>query len=134
MAAGAGSAATSDKETDERVGRLGGCKNPHVRTAADAAASEPRSASLRLVHMPERSTGSDAVPDQSFDLLDFGKAPLVLARPDHLAVQANLEDAAGDIRGQRHRAEFLRKCRQQLLGHPARPQAPAAESAVRDLY
>ena len=61
--------------------------------------------SLRLVHMPERSTGSDAVPDQSFDLLDFGKAPLVLARPDHLAVQANIEDAAGDIRGQRHRAD-----------------------------
>jgi hypothetical protein len=36
------SAATSDKETDERVERLGGCKNPHVSNAADAAASEPR--------------------------------------------------------------------------------------------
>ena len=36
------SAGTSDKETDERVERLGGCKNPHVRNAADAAASEPR--------------------------------------------------------------------------------------------
>ena len=41
--------------------------------------------------MPERSTGSNAITDQSFDLLDVGKAPLVLARPDHLTVQANLE-------------------------------------------
>src|SRR5262245_40818134 len=83
--------------------------------------------------MPERATGRDAVADELFDLLDSRKAATLLARPDDLVINAHLEDAAGPIRSERHGAELLGKRGQQLLRHPARPQAPAAQSAIGDL-
>src|SRR6516162_2510739 len=87
----------------------------------------------RGVRMPERATGRDAVADELLDLLDFRKAPTLLPRPDDLVINAHLKDATGPIGGERHRAEFLGKRGQQLLRHPARPQAPAAQSAIGDL-
>src|SRR3984893_11161853 len=85
------------------------------------------------VRMPERATGRDAVADELFDLLDFRKAAPLLPRPDDLVINAHLKDTTGPIRGERHGAELLGKRGQQLLRHPARPQAPAAQSAIGDL-
>src|SRR5258708_30029862 len=87
----------------------------------------------RGVRMPERATGGDAVADELFDLLDFRKAVPLLPRPDDLVINAHLKDATGPIRGERHGAELLGKRGQQLLRHPAGPQAPAAQSAIGDL-
>src|SRR5215813_611794 len=87
----------------------------------------------RGVRMPERAIGGDAVADELFDLLHFRKAAALLARPDDLVIDAHLEDATGPIRGERHGAELIGKRGQQLLRHPARPQAPAAQSAIGDL-
>src|SRR6516162_961989 len=87
----------------------------------------------RGVRMPERATGRDAVADELLDLLDFRKAATLLPRPDDLVINAHLKDATGPIGGERHRADFLCKRGQQLLRHPARPQAPAAQSAIGDL-
>src|SRR5262249_29595263 len=87
----------------------------------------------RGVRMPERGAGRDAVADELLELLDFRKAATLLARPDDLVINAHLKDATGPIRGQRHGAELLGKRGQQLLRHPARPQAPAAQSAIGDL-
>src|SRR5260370_10584775 len=87
----------------------------------------------RGVRMPERATGGDAVADELFDLLDFRKAAPLLPRPDELVINAHLKDATGPIRGERHGAELLGKRGQQLLRHPAGPQAPAAQSAIGDL-
>jgi hypothetical protein len=81
--------------------------------------------------MPERATGGDAVADELFDLLDFRKAAPLLPRPDDLIINAHLKDATGPIRGSRSRAPRQRG--QQLLRHPARPQAPAAQSTIGDL-
>src|SRR6516162_3853203 len=72
----------------------------------------------RGVRMPERATGRDAVADELLDLLDFRKAATLLPRPDDLVINAHLKDATGPIGGERH---------------PARPQAPAAQSAIGDL-
>src|SRR6202040_3148181 len=85
------------------------------------------------VRMPERATGGDAVADELFDLLDFRKAAPLLPRPDDLVINAHLKDATGFIRGERHGAELLGKRGQQLLRHPAGPQAPAAQSAIGEL-
>src|SRR6202023_3156218 len=85
------------------------------------------------VRMPERATGGDAVADELFDLLDFRKAAPLLPRPDDLVINAHLKDATGPIRGERHGAELLGKRGQELLRHPAGPQAPAAQSAIGDL-
>src|SRR5580693_8255256 len=83
--------------------------------------------------MPERATGGDAVADELFDLLDFRKAAPLLPRPDELVINAHLKDATSPIRGECHGAELLGKRSQQLLRHPAGPQAPAAQSAIGDL-
>ena len=46
------SAATSDKETDGRVGRLGGCKNPHTLGGARTRTSETQRMPLHRNHAP----------------------------------------------------------------------------------
>src|SRR5262249_60127291 len=87
----------------------------------------------RGVRMPERATGRDAVADELFDLFDFRKAATLLPRPDDLVINAHLKDATSPIRGEGDGAEFIGKRGQQLLRHPACPQAPAAQSAIGDL-
>src|SRR5262245_60959861 len=87
----------------------------------------------RSVRIAERATGGDAVADELFYLLHFRKAAALLARPDDLVIDAHLKDATGPIRGERHGAELVGERGQQLLCHPARPQAPAAQSAIGDL-
>src|SRR5438034_9072457 len=83
--------------------------------------------------MPERATGGDAVAHEPVELRDVRKAAALLARPDQLALDAHLEDAAGRIGSERHGAEFLCKRGQQFLRHPAGAQAPTAQSAISDL-
>src|SRR5262245_35022681 len=87
----------------------------------------------RSVRMPERATGGDAVADELFDLLHVRKAAALLARPDDLVIDAQLEDATGPIRAESHGAELIGKRGQYLLRHPSRPQAPAAQSSIGDL-
>src|SRR5262249_28199160 len=83
--------------------------------------------------MSERATGGDAVAHALLDLPHLGEAALLLARPDDLFVHADLENTARRVRGQDHGANLLREGRQQLLRHPTRAQAPAAQPAVDDL-
>src|SRR4029077_12747982 len=51
-------------------------------------------------------------------LFDVGKAPMLLARPEKLAVEADFEHAAGVVGDKRHRAELLGESGQELLRHP----------------
>src|SRR5262249_29835641 len=125
-------------KTCRRILARRGGKSPRMRWSSPCGANAPSGAKSTLwgsrgVRMPERATGGDAVADELFDLLDLRKAAALLARPDDLVIDAHLEDATGPIRGERHGAELLGERGQQLLRHPARPQAPAAQSAIGDL-
>src|SRR3990172_3418550 len=82
--------------------------------------------------MPEVTAGGDAVTQALLDLLRLREAALRLARPQRLAVQPHLEDAAlaGD---ERDLAQLLDEGRQQLLRQPGGAQQPAALGAVLDL-
>src|SRR5258705_1312996 len=83
--------------------------------------------------MAERSARRDAVAGELLELLDLRKSPLLLARPDGLAVNPHLEDAAGRIGCEDDGADLLCERRQQLLRHPPGAQPPSAEAAVDDL-
>ena len=83
--------------------------------------------------MSERAVGCNAIADKLLDLFDLGKAPVLLARPDDVAVEPHLEDASCCVGREDDRPELLRERRQQLLRHPAGAQAPAAQAAVCDL-
>src|ERR1700730_4077420 len=85
------------------------------------------------VRMPERAIGGDAVADELFDLPDFRKAASLLPRAGDLVINAHLKDATAPIRVRVTEPSLLGKRSQQLLRHPAGPQAPAAQSAIGDL-
>ena len=57
----------------------------------------------------------------------------MLTREDDLSVQANVEYSS-PARNQRHLADFLFKCGQQLLRHPCGTEQPSALGAVLNLY
>ena len=82
--------------------------------------------------MAEVPVGSDAVADALLEFLELGKAAFRLPRPDRLAVDAHLEDAAGSG-NQRDAGEFLFESGQQFLRHPTGAQQPATLGAVLNL-
>lgn len=81
--------------------------------------------------MAEIAAGLDDVADSLFQLLRPGKAAVALALPDEIAIDADLEIAAGGG-DQRHFTEAVGKGMQQLLRHPAGAQQPVALGAVED--
>ena len=62
-----------------------------------------------LIDMTEVAPGRHFVPHQLFQLLDLGKAPMLFARPDQLAVDPDFEHAARVIGNERDRTELLRE-------------------------
>lgn len=81
--------------------------------------------------MAEIAAGLDDVADPLFQLPRSGKTAVALALPDQIAIDADLEIAAGGG-DQRHFAEAVGKSMQQLLRHPAGAQQPVALGAVED--
>ena len=59
--------------------------------------------------MAEIARRGDLVPHQLLELLHFRKAALLAPRPNQLAVDPNLEDAALIVGNKSERAEFLAK-------------------------
>jgi hypothetical protein len=49
---------------------------------------------ISVVGVAEIPAGGDAVSDELLEFLDVGKAPRSFARPDELALRANVEDAS----------------------------------------
>ncbi len=83
------------------------------------------------VDVAEIAAGLDDVADPLLQLLRPGKAAVALALPDEIAVDADLEIAAG-AGDQRYFAEAVGKSIQQLLRHPAGAQQPVALGTVED--
>src|SRR3989442_8985018 len=84
------------------------------------------------VGVTEALAGGDGIADQLLELLDVGEAATIVAGPEHGGADAHLEDAAG-AGHERDLGDLRLERRQQLLGHPGRPQQPAALRAVLDL-
>ena len=82
--------------------------------------------------MSQGAVGRDTIANEPLELLDIRKAPLLLARPDEVVVDANLEDATGHIRGEGDGAELLGKGGQELLRHPAdfKPQPHSLQYVI----
>src|SRR5690554_3223817 len=81
--------------------------------------------------MAEIALGPGPVAHQPLQHLGLGKAAVALALPDRLAVERDLEHAAGS-RHERHRANILAESRQKLLRHPSGAQQPVALRAIND--
>ena len=75
----------------------------------------------------------DAVSDELLEFLDVGKAPRSFARPDELALRANVEDASRP-RDEREFANVVLERGEQLLRHPGGAEKPAALRTVFDFY
>ncbi len=86
---------------------------------------------MRPVDVPEVAVGVDAVAHQLLQLLDVREAAVALALPDQLAVEPDLEDAAG-AGTERHVAELEAEGREHFLRHPGGAQQPVALGAVGD--
>src|SRR5262249_37780096 len=85
-----------------------------------------------LLGVAQVAARGDAVADAALELGQVGEAALLLARPDRLALGADLEHAA--VAGhERDLAELGRERRQELLRHPSGAQEPPALGAVLDL-
>ena len=81
--------------------------------------------------MPESLARRDSVSHELLEFLDVREPTLCGSRPDRRAIDAYVEDAAAS--GNQHDAADLRfERRQQLLGHPGRPQQPTTLGAVFD--
>src|SRR5262249_48302039 len=81
---------------------------------------------------PHALSRGDRVAHELLQLLDVGEPSALTSRPQHLIAGANLEDAAlagdqGDL------ADLGLEGGEELLGHPGRPEQPAALRAVLDL-
>ena len=59
------------------------------------------------VRMSERAAGCNAIADKLLDLFDLGKAAVLLARPDDVAVEPHLEDASCCVGREDDRPELL---------------------------
>jgi hypothetical protein len=82
--------------------------------------------------MPEISSRSNPVTHELLELLDIRESTFILARPDELVVDANLEDASGaGYKG--YFTDLILKCRQKFLRHPGSAQQPSALGAVLDM-
>src|SRR2546426_11237612 len=73
--------------------------------------------------------GGEGVADQLLELLDVGEAAAIVAGPENGGGDAHPEDAAG-AGAERDLADLRLERRQQLPGHPGRPQQPAGLRAV----
>ena len=72
----------------------------------------------------------DPVSHHLLQPLDLGKAPVLAARPQQLAVDPDLEHPARVVGNESHGPELLGEGREQLLTHPGRAQQPIAEPAI----
>src|SRR6266851_5370709 len=78
-----------------------------------------------VVGVAELLAGGDAVSDELLEFLDVGEAPRSFARPDELALRANVEDASRP-RDEREFANVVLERCEQLLRHPGGAEKPAA--------
>ena len=85
-----------------------------------------------LIHVTQISTGRNLVAHQLLEQLDFREPALLLARPYEFVLHAHLVNAANTIGNEGDSPEFLRESGEQLLGHPAGAQKPAAFSTIGD--
>src|SRR5690606_36476500 len=97
---------------------------------APARTRTKREQTLAVV-MPQRALRIDAIAHALLQYLGLGKPAVQLALPALHAIAADVEGAAGS-RHQRHLAQVLAECGQQLLRQPGRAQQPLALSAIGD--
>ena len=124
--------ASGSPSTTMRSAKAPGAMVPILPSIRQSFAPTVVAEAIISAGLSTRPAGRDAIADQLLDLLQFRKAALLLARPDDLALNTHLEDAAGGVRRERHGADLLGKRGQKLLRHPARPETPTTESAVGD--
>src|SRR5262249_3818300 len=85
------------------------------------------------IDMAEVALGRHLVAHELLQLLHLGETAMVLARPDQLAVELDLEHAARVVGDEGDGAELGGESRKQLLRRPAGPEQPIAEPAIGDL-
>src|SRR5262245_55304303 len=100
------------------------------RTASSAEGCLALRGVVLLVDMAEIAGRRDLISHHLLQLLDLGKAPVLAARPQQLAVDPDLEHPARVVGNERHGPELLGEGREQLLTHPGGAQQPITEPAI----